>query len=93
MSRHSLGLQSCRDKKNIVATEIFSVDRKVCRDSNYLNVCSIFNTISRHREIIVATQFCNQLEIGPVKCHDIEKNVMTLSSFIQIESKIIYVAT
>ena len=49
-------LQSCHDKRNIVATEIYSVDRKVCRDSNCLNVCSKSNTMSRHREIIVATQ-------------------------------------
>ena len=26
------------------------------------------------------TEFCNQLEIGPIKCHDIEKNVATFLS-------------
>ena len=40
-------------------------------------VGSISNTISRQTEIIVATKFCNHLETGPVKCHDIEKNVAT----------------
>ena len=43
-------------------------------------VCSIFNMMSRQKEIIVATEFCNLLETGPVKCHDIEKNVATFFS-------------
>ena len=34
--------------------------------------------MSRQTEIIVATEFCNHLESGPVKCRDIEKNVATL---------------
>ena len=48
-------LHSYRDKKNIVAIEIRFEDIKVGHDSNCLMVCSIFNTMSRHREIIVAT--------------------------------------
>ena len=78
-------LQSCRDNVFLVTTEICSVDRKVGHDSNCLNVCSIFNTMSRHREKIVVTHFFDQLETGLVKCRDIEKNVATLSSVIQFE--------
>ena len=33
----------------------------------------------RQTEIIVVAEFCNHLETGPVKCHDIEKNVVTFS--------------
>ena len=43
-------------------------------------VCSIFNTMSRYTEIIVAPWFCNQLETEPFKCRDIEKSVATLFS-------------
>ena len=43
-------------------------------------VRSIFNTMSRQIEIIVAIEFCNLLETGPVKCRDIEKNVATFFS-------------
>ena len=39
----------------------------------------------RDTEIIVTTQVFDQLETGPVKCRDIEKNVATLSSVIQFE--------
>ena len=78
-------LQSCRKKRNIVAIEICLVDRKVCCGSNYLNVCSIFNTMSQHSGIIVTTHFFNQLESGPVKCRDIKKNVATLFLVIQFE--------
>ena len=34
----------------------------------------------RQTEIIVAIEFCNQLESGPVTCRDIEKNVATFFS-------------
>ena len=78
-------LQSYSDKKNIVTIKICFVDKKVGRDSNCINVCSICNTMSQHREIIVTTQFFDQLETGPVKFRDIEKNVVTLSSVIQFE--------
>ena len=43
-------------------------------------VRSIFSTMSRQTEIILAIEFCNLLETGSVKCHDIEKNVVTFFS-------------
>ena len=89
MSQHTLGFSTgynpITTRKNIFVTEICSEDRNLGRDSNCLNVCSIFNTMSRHREIIVTTQFFDQLETRPVKCRYIEKNVVTLSSVIQFE--------
>ena len=71
--------------KNIVATEFCFKDKNLGHDNICLNVCSIFNTMLRHREIIVATQFFDQLETRQVKCHDIENNVATLSLVIQFE--------
>ena len=41
--------------------------------------------MSQHKEIIVATQFFDQLEIRPVTCRDIEKNVVTHFSAIKFE--------
>ena len=52
MLRQTLGLSI---GYNLVPIEFCSVDRKVSRDSNCLNVCSIFNTMLRHSEIIVVT--------------------------------------
>ena len=54
MLRQTLGLSI---GYNLIAIEFCYVDRKVSCDSNYLNVCSIFNTMLRHSEIIVVTQF------------------------------------
>ena len=40
-------------------------------------VRSISNTMSQHKKIIIAIEFCNHLETGPIKCRDNEKNVAT----------------
>ena len=33
--------------------------------------------MSLHREIIIATEFCNQFEVRSVLCRDIVRNVVT----------------
>ena len=61
-------------------------------------VCSIFNTMSRHTEIIIATEFCNQLEARLVLCRVIVRNVMTfflmfMRTYVTIIKKFVTIET
>ena len=65
-------------KKFLFISQLFCCAFIKCHNNNCPRVCSIFNTMSRQREIIVGTKFCNKLETRSVKCRDIVRNVATL---------------
>ena len=80
MSRQTLGiyrLQSYRDKRNIVATEIFPIDIKVCRDieKNVVIILSIiqFEIVSQHSNSMSQHKIAFSISVQNYLCYDIKE--------------------